>query len=1345
MPSRRSTDSFIHRTRTVLQREYFIIGKQRTSSLAAWSIITFCLGIFIAVAFFSSRTGTLESGQAALFLREQLAKSADQTIGLAEQTKNIILSNAQKAGITLPHYALTQYETFIDRARKERETGHYSESIRFAEEAGVSINYSSARKSLGELDAIFQKRIIPMERVGVFLQYISQAEDAFAQGEYGKAKRLAQHAQKLLTPAAVAAKFNEARKTKSLIISVAQKNAFPLPSSAVSTFDSLLFEADAAFNNLDLERAELLAQEAIDAIHYDAAEKAIKNAKAKALARRTTPLSDHTLSVFTILITQASSAYDQGNYAEAKRFALKAQKSVDQAGAQSLLNNAQRTRINVFAAAQRSNNALPTKRALDAFDQRLSQAMTAFSAGNYAEAADFAQQALDDINFSEAERLIKSLNATRANKEKLGEILSPEQFNRFSSFFSKAKDAYNQGDYRMATMYATDAKRSIDYRETQSLLTNVQKSKIQLEVNARKSGDVISAELMNAYEKLIAQTEDAYERKDYLASRSTALQAWGKVVGAPDIPLATLHPSGGAFTNGVLVSISTNTPDSSLRYTLDGTIPTERSLYYTGPIAIFETTTLKARVFVGKNGSMVQEAVFTLPTGVNLPELPPSDVPSPTPTPTPTPTPQPGGDSPISVSPYKEGGFGFRGSVQVSLSAEDSSLALYYTTDGRTPHPSSGTRYTGPFALSRDSVVKAAAFRGSSPVGGIASAVFINEMTPGSVAYKQLAAGQPWFGEHRRDVLVANLTGSPALTKAGVERQIFTDPERSFNAFYQTISFGQVWFTGTVFGPYDVSIDGQAFLIKKQNEGLKYHQACNALFAEARKAIEDRANADGFNPALFANSLTAKTIMFINYPGCEGVAGVPTELYFSGRVPIGPRYDVGSINIIHQVHDKAGNLHSHGVDCGAKAIDKASACTFVDVADPFDVAGHVWEGYNLFPAEKIDVGWVPSDRVQDITQNGTYTLYTSSRKEFPPSGPILFRLAKPDTNIGSTKSSYYIDYRQPAAADVTLAKYPGFTSGINIHVTGINDRTNSRGNGLLDLTPGSNPAGCNTTLRGYGACPFLDAALSDGKTFADDVNGIKITQLSHDSEKATFRVEFIPPAQGGGGTTAENIPTLPPLSNDLPPINTSLASTYPDLVTQTLLVNKLVAQPNETLTATARVYNRNVLLTVGKKFPVRLYPNINPSAAAPAYGSASAVPEQQITLLDPDTQSETMQNVVFSFKASAEPGWKNMYVVVDNGAPGVVQESDDTLESNRRAWRYYVLDPKFAANKRVVTNRAVNVRGGPNSAISGTQPQGAAGTVVTASVDFASGTAWVFVNFDNGQDGFVFVDFLTAP
>ncbi len=66
----------------------------------------------------------------------------------------------------------------------------------------------------------------------------------------------------------------------------------------------------------------------------------------------------------------------------------------------------------------------------------------------------------------------------------------------------------------------------------------------------------------------------------------------------------------GFFTDEVVVTITNPEPEGTLRYTLDGLLPTEESEEYTGPITINSTTVIKAMSFVDDPEVAVGKMVF---------------------------------------------------------------------------------------------------------------------------------------------------------------------------------------------------------------------------------------------------------------------------------------------------------------------------------------------------------------------------------------------------------------------------------------------------------------------------------------------------------------------------------------------------------------------------------------------------------------------------------------------------------------------------------------------------------------------------------------------------------------
>jgi hypothetical protein len=125
-----------------------------------------------------------------------------------------------------------------------------------------------------------------------------------------------------------------------------------------------------------------------------------------------------------------------------------------------------------------------------------------------------------------------------------------------------------------------------------------------------------------------------------------------QVVAAPEF-----SPEGGIYSEPLAVTITCATDGAEIRYTTDGTEPTQTSALFTDPIPVSETTTIKARGFhTGLNPSIIVSATYTFPN--------PDQVATPTFTPA-------GGD--------------FSDVVRVTINCATEGAAIYYTINGGTP------------------------------------------------------------------------------------------------------------------------------------------------------------------------------------------------------------------------------------------------------------------------------------------------------------------------------------------------------------------------------------------------------------------------------------------------------------------------------------------------------------------------------------------------------------------------------------------------------------------------------------------------------------------------------------
>lgn len=128
------------------------------------------------------------------------------------------------------------------------------------------------------------------------------------------------------------------------------------------------------------------------------------------------------------------------------------------------------------------------------------------------------------------------------------------------------------------------------------------------------------------------------------------------------------------------ISMTTETDDAVIRYTLDGSEPTENSKLYTGPFTIDDTTTIKAKAFkTDWFDSLTATATFTREWyTVETPVIEPTEA-------------------------------EFANVAQeVSIACATDGAAIYYTTDGSDP-AQNGLEYKRPFTIYKSCIVKAIA------------------------------------------------------------------------------------------------------------------------------------------------------------------------------------------------------------------------------------------------------------------------------------------------------------------------------------------------------------------------------------------------------------------------------------------------------------------------------------------------------------------------------------------------------------------------------------------------------------------------------------------------------------
>ena len=183
-------------------------------------------------------------------------------------------------------------------------------------------------------------------------------------------------------------------------------------------------------------------------------------------------------------------------------------------------------------------------------------------------------------------------------------------------------------------------------------------------------------------------------------STSTTLQAIAYASGTMDSSVTfaayaiqcvapTFTPAGGTFGTIPSVTISSATNGATIRYTLDGTTPSEtHGTLYSGAVSIPGTRTLKALAYAsGLLNSTVTSATYTVQCATPTFSL----------------------ASNVYTTPQT-----------VSISTTTSGATIRYTTDGSTPSETNGIVYSGPLTLSTTTTLKAIAYETGVPDSAVA-------------------------------------------------------------------------------------------------------------------------------------------------------------------------------------------------------------------------------------------------------------------------------------------------------------------------------------------------------------------------------------------------------------------------------------------------------------------------------------------------------------------------------------------------------------------------------------------------------------------------------------------------
>jgi len=183
--------------------------------------------------------------------------------------------------------------------------------------------------------------------------------------------------------------------------------------------------------------------------------------------------------------------------------------------------------------------------------------------------------------------------------------------------------------------------------------------------------------------------------KVYVGAQS-AVDVYGLTGGVQQAATPVISPAGETFTGSVSVSITDSISGAAIYYTTDGSTPSTSSTKYAGPITVGTTETISAVAsLTGFLTSGVAKQTYTLQTQVLMPTFSP-------------------------------GAGSYTAAQNVTISDATANSQIYYTTDGSTPSPGSGTTklYSGAISVGTTTTINAMATAAGLTNSPVASSTY---------------------------------------------------------------------------------------------------------------------------------------------------------------------------------------------------------------------------------------------------------------------------------------------------------------------------------------------------------------------------------------------------------------------------------------------------------------------------------------------------------------------------------------------------------------------------------------------------------------------------------------------
>ncbi len=254
----------------------------------------------------------------------------------------------------------------------------------------------------------------------------------------------------------------------------------------------------------------------------------------------------------------------------------------------------------------------------------------------------------------------------------------------------------------------------------------------------------------------------------------SSLTAGAYVIGGAQAAMPAFSPIPGTYTSTRSVTLTDSTPDTTIYYTTNGTLPTTSSSLYSGSITVSSTETIEA--IAAKSGyanSSVASATYTISATPAMPKFS------------------------VAAGTYTT-------TQTVSISDTTSGATIYYTKNGTTPTTSS-TKYSGAITVSSTETLEAIATVDDPTMSAVARATYVIE--------------SPYINYPSGGFMASSfdLNGGAAITSGGLLQVTDGGAGEGRSAWFATKVQVQSFTTDFTFQLVNAQADGFAFVI--QNAG----------------------------------------------------------------------------------------------------------------------------------------------------------------------------------------------------------------------------------------------------------------------------------------------------------------------------------------------------------------------------------------------------------------------------------------------------------------------------------------------------------------------------------------------